>query len=259
MLALLGGILGAAGGIFYARAMLHGLTTVWRGAVGTSALHYHATPETLVMGTFAAALVAALTIWLALRQQAPPSRARIAGGRRGGTPVKFGRRRQKAAAGGLAVVAAVLALGLVGAARGEARHILFGNFFQRGRVVADRGARVLRGLAGVGWLRGAKQKLMTIGGLGLRGGARRRKRSLATIGLLACGAFLIVAVGAFRLDANSEAAKPSSGTGGFALLGESTLPVTYDLNGKAGRDFYGLQGRGSDEREHCPVAGARWR
>ncbi len=81
---------------------------------------------------------------------------------------------------------------------------------------------------------------LTVGGLGLRSSARRRKRSLATIALLACGAFLIVAVGAFRLDANADAAKRSSGTGGFALLGESTLPVTYDLNGRAGRDFYGL-------------------
>src|SRR4029077_9070524 len=44
----------------------------------------------------------------------------------------------------------------------------------------------------------------------------------------------------FRLDANLDAAKRSSGTGGFALLGEDTLPVTYDLNRPAGRDFYGL-------------------
>ena len=73
---------------------------------------------------------------------------------------------------------------------------------------------------------------MTLGGLGLRGSTRRRKRSLATIGLLACGVFLIVAIGAFRLDANQDAGKRSSGTGGFALLGESTLPVTYDLNSR---------------------------
>jgi hypothetical protein len=76
--------------------------------------------------------------------------------------------------------------------------------------------------------------------LGIRGCARRRKRSLATIALLACGAFLIAAIGVFRLDANHDATRRDSGTGGFALIGESTMPVTQDLNTKAGRDFYGL-------------------
>jgi len=35
-LAFLGGALGALGGVVYARAVLHGLTTIWRDAVGTS-------------------------------------------------------------------------------------------------------------------------------------------------------------------------------------------------------------------------------
>lgn len=52
--------------------------------------------------------------------------------------------------------------------------------------------------------------------------------------------FLIVAIGAFRIDANQNATNHSSGTGGFEAFGESTLPVTYDLNSIAGRDFYGL-------------------
>jgi putative ABC transport system permease protein len=49
-----------------------------------------------------------------------------------------------------------------------------------------------------------------------------------------------MAIGAFRMDANQTANLPSSGTGGFDLIGESSLPVTYDLNSRAGRDFYGL-------------------
>ena len=69
---------------------------------------------------------------------------------------------------------------------------------------------------------------------------RRRKRSLATIALLACGSFVILAIGVFRLDANRDATRRDSGTGGFALIGESTMPVVQDLNTKAGREFYGL-------------------
>jgi hypothetical protein len=63
---------------------------------------------------------------------------------------------------------------------------------------------------------------------------------VATAALLACGSFLIASIGVFRLDANRDATARSSGTGGFALIGESTLPVFDDLNTTAGRDALGL-------------------
>src|SRR5439155_11511702 len=40
--------------------------------------------------------------------------------------------------------------------------------------------------------------------------------------------------------ANRDAWKQTSGTGGFALIGESTMPVVQDLNSKSGRDFFAL-------------------
>jgi putative ABC transport system permease protein len=77
--------------------------------------------------------------------------------------------------------------------------------------------------------------------LAVRGCARRRNRSLATIALLACGCFIIVAIGVFRLDANQHPERRASGTGGFALIGNTTLPLLHDLNSPAGREFFGLQ------------------
>jgi hypothetical protein len=110
------------------------------------------------------------------------------------------------------------------------------------------GAGALLLIAGLGWAAAWFGRLaqeggtarLTLGGLGIRGCARRRKRSLATVALLACGAFLIVAIGVFRLDANLDASKRTSGTGGFALIGESTMPVVQDLNTKPGRESFGL-------------------
>ena len=58
--------------------------------------------------------------------------------------------------------------------------------------------------------------------------------------MLACGSFLIVCIGVFRLDANRDATKKNSGTGGFALIGETTMPVVQDLNSKSGREFFAL-------------------
>ena len=48
----------------------------------------------------------------------------------------------------------------------------------------------------------------------------------------------------FRLDANRDATQRTSGTGGFALIGEATMPVVQDLNTRSGREFFGL---GADE------------
>jgi len=80
----------------------------------------------------------------------------------------------------------------------------------------------------------------SLGDMGFRNATRQRKRSLATVAMLASGSFLVVAVGANKLDANRDATKRSSGTGGFALIGETTLPVIHDLNTQAGREFFGL-------------------
>ena len=65
MLALAGSLLGALGGLAYAKAMLWGLATVWRSAVGPSTLQFHATPATLVIGVCSGTVVAVLTLALA--------------------------------------------------------------------------------------------------------------------------------------------------------------------------------------------------
>jgi hypothetical protein len=63
---------------------------------------------------------------------------------------------------------------------------------------------------------------------------------VATAALLASAVFLVISVGVFRLDATSDASKPDSGTGGFALLGQSTLPIIQDLNSQQARDTFAL-------------------
>jgi ABC-type antimicrobial peptide transport system permease subunit len=234
MLALGGSLLGALGGLGYAKAMLWGLATVWRGAVGPSTLQFHATPTTLLIGVFSGTVVAVLTIWLTLRKQArQPARELLAGeGRR----LKVeGRSRGAWIAGGAGLAAAAIVIWAL--VTGESANAE--AFFSAGALLL---------IAGLGWAaawfarlaREAGAARLTLGGLGVRGCARRRKRSLATVALLACGSFLIVSIGVFRLDANRDATKRTSGTGGFALIGEATMPVVQDLNTRSGREFFGL-------------------
>jgi hypothetical protein len=86
--------------------------------------------------------------------------------------------------------------------------------------------------------------MASVAGLGMRNSTRRSGRSLAVIALLACGIFLVVAVGANRHDPWAEAQKRDSGTGGFSLYGESAVGVLHDLNSERGRESLGLDGRG---------------
>src|SRR5690606_36879071 len=50
------------------------------------------------------------------------------------------------------------------------------------------------------------------------------------------------AIDSFRLEGSRGAERRIAGTGGFAYVGESTLPIYEDLNGDAGRKKFGLDG-----------------
>ena len=59
IVAFLGGTLGVLGGLGYAKAMLRGWATIWRDAVGASALQFHAAPQSLAVGGAASVAAAA--------------------------------------------------------------------------------------------------------------------------------------------------------------------------------------------------------
>ena len=134
LLALLGGILGVAGGIFYARAMLHGLTTLWRDAVGTSALQYHATPTTLLIGLLSSVVVSAITIALVLRKQARrPARELLAEGMESENSDLKSRRTSKGK--WIALPAGLSALAIVGWALRGGETAAAGAFFGAGALL----------------------------------------------------------------------------------------------------------------------------
>jgi putative ABC transport system permease protein len=257
ILASLGGLVGTFAGLAYAKAMLWGLTTIWRSAVGTSSLTFHASPATLSTGLSASIAVSTVVIGLTLRKQAKrPARELLAG------EVQSPKTKGRSWGKWIAIVTGVPAVGTVAWA-------LFARETTNAEVFFSAGSLLL--IAGLGasaaWLgilarktsatpasaelspsphpmgRGIKGEGFTLPGLAVRGTVRRRTRSLATIALLACGSFLIAAIGVFRLDANLNALEKTSGTGGFAMLGESTMPVVQDLNTKSGREFFGLGDR----------------
>ena len=78
-------------------------------------------------------------------------------------------------------------------------------------------------------------QISSLTGLSLANAARNPQRSLLTTALIAFATFVIVAVGAGRRNPVSETPDLKSGNGGFSLVGESSLPILFDMNTSDGR------------------------
>ena len=239
ILAVMGVVGGTAAGLFYTKAMIYGLATVWQAAVSGSTIYFFAKPSTLFEGALGAVAVSLIAIWLTLRKQVSrPARELLAGelewqfSKAG--PVSKGRIGLCIAAA--AIVGAVLLLGIMGNADSAA---VAGVFFGAGALLLIAGLGLTQSLLRIA--AGSWNKVLTsLAGLGLRNSTRRSGRSLAVVGLLACGIFLVIAVGANRHNPLAQAQKRDSGTGGFALFGESTISILHDLNSPSGRQSMGL-------------------
>ncbi|RYD74890.1 MAG: ABC transporter permease, partial [Verrucomicrobiaceae bacterium] len=225
ILALLGSILGAIAGLLYTQGVLWALANVWSGAVGAVEFVFAPRVTSILIGIIASVLIALLAMWLASRKQMRHSAGELLTASVGESlqtsrPRLAGHRWVN----GLALICLLGAGVLLFFARGASPGIFFGA-----------GSLLL--LAGLAWtvgrLRAVSSQasgLETLNALGLRNAARRRGRSLATVAVLAAGVFMVVAVSAFRQAPEQGVGNRKSGTGGFALVAESALPIYEDLN-----------------------------
>ena len=235
-LASMGAAGGMAGGTAYARAIIHGLTTRWRDAIGGAALDFHATASSLALGFALSVLACTLAIFLTLRRQfRRPARELLAGG------IDAPTRHPRSRALWIGATSTLGALGLTAWTLGSGDTTNAENFFSAGSLLLIGGLGLATAWLGRQGSRSrAEGQLPTRLSLALRGIARRRSRSLATAALLASGTFLVTSLGVFHIDARHGAWERGSGTGGFACVGESSLPVTQDLDTPAGLESFGL-------------------
>jgi putative ABC transport system permease protein len=239
VLAALGSLIGAACGAGYTHAVLHALGTLWRDTIGQTTLVAHIVPSSVAIGAGCAVLAALAAIAVAMRRAFRRPAVELLQAKAGETgdadlfEPRRGRDRVQMLLGVAAVAGAAY---LIANAQ---PHRATSAFFGGGAlllVATLLGCRLLLARLAIP----KSSNLDTIAALALRNTGRRPRRSVATISLLASGTFLVVAIQANRLTPPLDAAVRSSGTGGFALFGRSTLPVLRDLASEAGRDAYAL-------------------
>jgi ABC-type antimicrobial peptide transport system permease subunit len=239
VLAALGSIVGIAGAIAYAHVIVHGLKTWWVGAVGTTLLAVHVEPLHLLMGAAGGSLAAIVCVVLSLRAVARRSPRALLGAYSLDEPAFDPRRTGRSAR--MASTAAVLGLALM----------TLGFFSAGAQAGAFFGAGVFLLTSFVlflsSWLRTrralpiAGRGLLAVSRLGFRNAAFRPGRTVLSAALVAAAAFIIVAVDAFRRGGGELTTDPRSGTGGYALLAVSEVPLVHNPNEPGGRDALSLR------------------
>jgi hypothetical protein len=226
-----GGILaGCAAAVGVARLTILALGSVWHDAVASTPLTFAVQPRTILVGAGVSLAMSVVAMALTARRLTRSSRPLLA------TPRP--RHRRPLWPGALAAAGLVAALAVAWAGHGRDREGAIAAW--AGGVLAL--GACLTGVAAV--LAAASGSIPTSAArLGLRRVAHRPGRTLALAGVLASGVLVVVVVGVSRGRGPGDPAARGSGTGGFAFLAGTTLPVRHDLNDPAGRLALGLPER----------------
>lgn len=225
LVAASGAIAGTVLGLGYAALMVWGLRTVWKAAIVTPFVRFHATPTSLVIGLAAGVIVALLVILWGIRSAVRMPPQRLLSGRMESQPLSRRRAGMWKGAAYVLLAAAIVA-GFAAALAGEEAQA--GAFFGTGLLVLAAVVVWFRAHLAEGSRRSGRP-LARLSILAWRNIARRTGRSVATVSLMASACFLIVAISAFHLDPRQQT-KLNGGTGGFELLGETAQPLYHDLN-----------------------------
>lgn len=228
IIALVGCALGAGLGALYTRALLFGLSHFWQGAIAHAAIQFHATPSTYIIGVSISFLCAMLSLYRVIRGQSQHSARELLTRDFSQAEIPSAKGRSGTRVLKLSIAGVVLAFLIIITSLLSDSVDLMMPFFSAASLLLISSLGLFRELL-IYLQTSKKATTFSLSSLALQNLARRRGRSLAVVGLLACGSFMVFAVGAMQEDIHAKASLRSSGTGGFALLAESTLPIQGNL------------------------------
>lgn len=236
VLCLPAAILGLGLGWLFSSGILGGLTTLWQDAVGQWALGFHFSLRAFILGTTIGLTMALLALWPTLRRFRKQSLKMLLAGEL--TASSHLKKKKKSFAGLFALLCFGVGFVLLFTQQGADKGNQAGIFFGAGALLLMGGLFSLAALLNR-WAKGAA-KAPTQLGLALGNLTRRKGRSLSIAAMIACGAFLVFSLESYRQSAELTSDQRDSGTGGFALFAQATLPIYRDLNVAVNRDQFGL-------------------
>ena len=247
-------VLGLITGIIYTRVLILGLLTIWQDAVGSGLIRFHAVPATVAIAAVVTLVTVLLVMILSLRKPLRLAPQRLRATHLSDEPVNLSRKRSIITAL-LSLISFSAALLLVILFKDKQGMETAGIFFAAGSLLLLACITFCH-LVIKRFIARPAELHLSLTRWSLKNTARNPSRSLAVIILLACGTFIVIAVSANRHDPLTNIRQRSSGTGGFALYAESSLPVYQDLNTPQGRDALSLS---PDKLHHVYFTPARVR
>ena len=235
-IALIGAAIGCIAGVAYSGMVIYALNSLWQGAVHTSALQLTISLPALAVGYVSAVLAAVIAIWIVVRRQTLTRIQQLQAQRSllvAASPAKI------SISAGLALIAIGSAVAIVVCLPPGTGREATAAFFAAGALMLI-GTLAAINLLWLDLVRPSRFSQPSRLRLALSNCARKNKQSLAVIGLLACGIFLVVAVAANQHNPQGSALSRSSGTGGFLLYGEASLPILQELDATSGRQNLAL-------------------
>ena len=250
ILALTGSLLGLVGAIAYGALMMLGLRTWWVGAVGTTSLRLHISPQSLVFGGLGGIVAALVCVMLTLRGlKSQSARSLLAGNISSADSKATGGKTSFRVAAiltlvglSLLIAAALHLIGQVAGFFGGGTTLLVAFLFYQSSWLRRRQKTLL---SGSGWL--------PIVRLGFRNTTYRPARSILCIALIASATFIVVSVDSFRHRDSGNTLERKSGTGGFPLLAESLVPIVNDPSTREGQEALNL----AIDNPKSPLAGVK--
>ncbi len=243
LVAIAGSLIGTLAGVGYAAIMLLGLRTWWLPAIGTPFLTLHVALQSPAIGFAGGLLLALGAIWLtASRMGRIAPRQLLAGHGIPSRPLECGGLPSHSMSipySLLLLLTLAPAVILLLLPLGEGSQV--GAFFGAGSLALVSLLTLVylqlrRGATGPAVARGRGNLLR----MALRNAAGNPGRSSLAIGLTASACFSIAAVSVFRIDPARQATDRTSGSGGFASIGQSELPIHFDLDTSQGRKEIGF-------------------
>ena len=237
LIAGIGGLIGLGGGIIYAWLLMAGLRTWWLAAVGTPFLFLHINPLSLILGYLIALIAVLFFIGWTVRQVGKIPIPSLIAGISGASGLSNRGSGAHVLSRILAFASLGLALALTIFAFSSGATASVGLFFGVGVLLLIVGLAFFSVWLCSGGGARSQPRIAATTQMGIKNSGRHPGRSMLCAGLVGCACFVIVAVGANRHIEREHAATPQkeSGTGGFALVAESDIPLHHNLNSREGR------------------------
>ena len=255
LIAGIGGLIGLGGGVVYAWLLMAGLRTWWLAAVGTPFLSLHINPLSLVLGYLIALIVVLFSIGWTVRQFGKvPVPALIAGGasaaRLSNQNSAVRTRTPILAFASLGIALALTIFALVSETTAST-----GLFFGSGVLLLIAGLAFFSIRLRLGGRAASQPRVAVTVQMGIKNSGRHPGRSMLCAALVGCACFVIVAVGANRHVERKQGTitHTESGTGGFALVAESDIPLHHDLNSREGQFELGFSDSDSDTTTEAQI------